>query len=433
MSAPRLPSLLPRSPARRRGTSACRFGLGAGLALIIGLTGGWWSPALGGQGGGGGTAGHIVVVDIDGLLDPVTADLIRRSVAEGERDGATLVILAIDSSVAVDVDVDALAATVEKARVPVVAWVKGGGAAAGGSAVVAHAADITAKAGNASLEGRADLEAPTLRDLIALLDGRQVEVNGETRSLRLGVGSGAPGSDGEPDDRGSDEGERQVLPIQFRELGLVDQAQHALTSPFVAYLLLMLGACLIVFEFFAIGIGIAAAVGALLLLGAFVGFAHLPVDEWSLALIVAGLLAMAIDVQAGASRFWAVVGAAMVVVGSLRLYNGPAAVDPPVWQVLLVVAGALLFVLPGLAAVIRARFSTPTIGRDWMVGETGTAAVEFDQDGVVTVRGAPWRARSTRAAAIAPGQQVRVTAIRGLVLEVEPWEDPSEARSPAPG
>lgn len=369
----------------------------------------------------GGAARSIVVVDVDGLLDPVTAELVERSISEAERDAVALVVVAIDSSVSVDVDVDRLARRVERATVPVVAWVKGGGAARGGAAQAATSAHLTALATDGVLEaggveyrgvgGPVDVVAPTLRDLVAVLDGLTVTVAGDAVTLGLGERVG----DGQPT-------EKRVLPIRFRELDLTDQAQHALTSPFVAYLLLVLGACLVVFEFFAVGIGVAAAAGALLLLGAFVGFAHLPVNAVSLGLLLGGIVAIAVDVQAGRPRFWAVTGAAMLAAGSLRLYGGPSRLDPPVWQVLVVLAGALLFLLPGLAAVIRARFSTPTIGRDWMVGETGVAAAAFDPEGVVTVRGAPWRAHATRAARIEAGESVRVTAIRGLVLEVEPVE-----------
>lgn len=364
----------------------------------------------------------IVVVDVDGLLDPVTADLVERSLTEAEREGAALFVLTLDSSVAVDVDVADLGDRVARARVPVVSWVKGGGAARGGPARVAVEADVVALATDAVIEtggeefdragGPVDLVAPTLRDLIALLDGREVVVEGEARALDLGRVIGEAGGE-----------RKQVLPISFRELGLTEQAQHALTSPFVAYLLLVLGLCLIVFEFFAVGIGLAAAAGCLLVVGAFVGFAHLPVNAVAMALLVAGVACISIDVQAGVPRFWAIVGTVLLLVGSFRLYDGPSRLDPPAWQVIVVVVGALLFVLPGLAAVIRARFSTPTIGRDWMVGERGVAEIEFDQDGVVTVRGALWRARSTRAARIHPGESVRVTGIRGLVLEVEPLDE----------
>ena len=76
-----------------------------------------------------------------------------------------------------------------------------------------------------------------------------------------------------------------------------------------------------------------------------------------------------------------------------------------------------------MPAMVRIRFSTPTIGREWMVGEVGTALGAVAPDGVVSVRDAPWRARTSRVTPIEAGQEVRVVSIAGLVLEVEPVED----------
>jgi membrane-bound serine protease (ClpP class) len=69
---------------------------------------------------------------------------------------------------------------------------------------------------------------------------------------------------------------------------------------------------------------------------------------------------------------------------------------------------------------MRARFSTPTIGRESMLGEMGVARSPIDPDGTVEVRGAPWRARTNRATPLAAGDRLRVVGIDGLVLEVEP-------------
>jgi membrane-bound serine protease (ClpP class) len=73
-----------------------------------------------------------------------------------------------------------------------------------------------------------------------------------------------------------------------------------------------------------------------------------------------------------------------------------------------------------MPAMVRARFSTPTIGRESMVGELGQALAPVAPEGTVEVRGAPWRARTNRATPIAAGDAVRVVAIDGLLLEVEP-------------
>ena len=105
------------------------------------------------------------------------------------------------------------------------------------------------------------------------------------------------------------------------------------------------------------------------------------------------------------------------MVGSLTLYDGISLS----WITLLAgIIGMTIAMLTGMPAMVRARFATPTIGREWMLGEEGEARTPVSPEGVVTVRGAPWRARTNRATPIAAGDAVRVAAIDGLVLDVEP-------------
>ena len=72
--------------------------------------------------------------------------------------------------------------------------------------------------------------------------------------------------------------------------------------------------------------------------------------------------------------------------------------------------------------MVRTRFATPTIGREWMIGEDGTVVDAVDPDGVVDVGDARWRARTNRATPVSVGDTVRVVAIDGITLEVEPLE-----------
>ena len=75
---------------------------------------------------------------------------------------------------------------------------------------------------------------------------------------------------------------------------------------------------------------------------------------------------------------------------------------------------------PSLNAMVRTRFATPTIGREWMIGQLGTAVGDVSPEGVVTVSGARWRARTNRSTPLHAGDSVRVVAIDGVTLEVEP-------------
>src|SRR5207237_1377750 len=79
-------------------------------------------------------------------------------------------------------------------------------------------------------------------------------------------------------------------------------------------------------------------------------------------------------------------------------------------------------VVGGMPVAVRNRFSIPTVGRDSMIGELGEARTDLNPDGVVTVRGAPWRARTGRGRPVSKGGAVRVVAVDRLVLEVEPGE-----------
>jgi membrane-bound serine protease (ClpP class) len=182
------------------------------------------------------------------------------------------------------------------------------------------------------------------------------------------------------------------------------------------------GLSLIVFEFFAASVGFAAAVGALTVVGATYGFSHLPVAWWAAALLAGAVTAFAIDVQAGGVGAWTVIGTAALIAGSFTLYGGSSRLRVPWWELVLVVAGTLLFFVGALPAFVRSRFSTPTIGREALVGEVGDAEVAVDPDGVVMIRGSRWRARTNRATPIPAGASVRVVAVEGLVLEVEPEE-----------
>jgi membrane-bound serine protease (ClpP class) len=112
-----------------------------------------------------------------------------------------------------------------------------------------------------------------------------------------------------------------------------------------------------------------------------------------------------------------VVGTLALVVGTVFLYDG---VGMSKLAMLAGVGGTALMMVAGMPAVVRSRFSTPTIGRESMVGEMGTALADVSPDGTVEIRGAQWRARTNRATPISAGDPVRVVGIDGLLLEVEP-------------
>lgn len=366
---------------------------------------------------------EVRVARVSGLLDPVLVDFVEETVVAADRCGAIAVVLQVDSSGAVvdNARMIELVDTIEAADVPVTAWVGPSGAQARDeAALLVEAADIAAVAPRSRLQaegersyGSADAveaektdfggaQAATIGDFIVNLAEHGIDI--EVLERREG-----------------DEIRREpVTRTIFTALSLVDQLAHTVGSPPVAYLLFVIGMALLLFEFYTGGIGVAGVVGALFfVLGAY-GLSVLPTSSLAIGLLVASIVAYGIDVQTGVPRVWTGIATVLFVLGSLTLYEGDVSLS---WITLLVaIVGMVLAMLGGMPAMVRSRFSTPTIGREWMIGEEGTATTPVAPEGTVVVRGAPWKARTNRATPIDAGASVRVAAIEGLVLEVEPVE-----------
>jgi membrane-bound serine protease (ClpP class) len=396
----------------------------AAVGLLVLAPGGGAQPSCDEPG-----SGPVVVVEVDGLIDPVLADLVRDQIDEADAACAVALVLQFDSGDAVvsDTELAELAADIDGSPVPVAVWIGPSGSKAAGEAVdLVAAAAVVGIAPGSSIEvtpslleargvepadlggvdvgdrvgyeqavelGLADTDAPVIVDFVGQLDGTESEVVDGDRRL--------------------------VTQVRFGGLSLVGQLMHTVASPAVAYLLFVIGLALLLFEFFTAGVGIAGMVGAgSLVLGCY-GLAVLPTRPVGVALILFAVFGYAVDVQTGVPRVWSGVATVSFVLGSLLLFDGVSVS----WVTLLVAfVGMTLGMVAGMPTMVRSRFSTPTIGRDWMIGELGSARTDIDPDGVVTLRDAPWRARTNRATPIRSGEPARVVAIEGLVLEVEPAE-----------
>lgn len=381
--------------------------------------------------------GRVSVVQVEGLIDPVLADFVERSIAAGEDAGVVAVVLQLDSSGAVvsDERLAELARTIGSASVPVAVWVGPSGAqATGGAAQLAGAAERLGIAPGARLGRTGALVVDEDQLSEAFLAGRDRLATGtindeQARDLGIAVEQPAPvigeflielegfvTEEVEVEDRTV---RQPVTQPVFSALPVQDELFHTVGSPPAAYLLFVIGLALIVFELYTAGVGVAGLVGA----GAFVlgcyGLAVLPTRPIGVALLVLAIFGFTVDVQTGVPRVWSAVGVLSLVAGSLVLYDGLSLS----WITLLVgIVGTSVAMVSGMPAMVRTRFSTPTIGREWMIGEEGEAVTAVSPDGVVRVRGALWRARTNRATPLAEADAVRVVEVDGLLLEVEPLE-----------
>lgn len=428
------------------------------LTLVAGLT--LFGPSIQAQDGSDTSEaiGRIDVLQVSGYMDPILVDAIDNAIDRAVDEGSQALILQVnsDGTVVDDDVVEDLLVRVANAPVPIGIWVGPSGARFYGSAAQLLAvADVTGMApgarvgyigvpldppglpegvsvdfgiaaerlrnGSVGLSDARSLDVfkqriddegiPTITNMVAAMDG--YEENGvvlvTTELVVLDDGSTRFDT---------------VSVVRFAKLTLVDQLFHTVASPPVAYLLLLVGLALLVFEFFTAGVGIAGAVGAVCTVLAFTGLAVLPTRPWAVALIMLAMIAFAVDVQVGIPRFWTGVGIVLTVIGSWFLFESiPGSSMRPSWLALIAgIGGISLTFIVGMPSMVRTRFATPTIGREWMIGREGSAVDAIDPDGLVEIGSATWRARTNRATPIAAGEPIRVAAIDGVTLDVEPLE-----------
>ncbi len=130
-----------------------------------------------------------------------------------------------------------------------------------------------------------------------------------------------------------------------------------------------------------------------------------------------------VDYQRGRFRLLSTAGAAALLAAGLSFTDASPQIEPSIWGVIFAVAGVWLFYRYAMPTVARARFSTPTIGREYMIGRSGVALVSFAPDGEVEVDRARWSATAHREADITQGDEIVVTSVDGLYLEVEKAEE----------
>jgi membrane-bound serine protease (ClpP class) len=261
---------------------------------------------------------------------------------------------------------------------------------------VREAASLSARS---ALEQRViDLVADDLDDLLAKLDGREVSVAGEARTLAT-----------------------KGLVLERVEADWRTRLLEVISNPTVAYLLLLIGIYGLIFEGYSPGAVLPGVVGAISLLLALFAFQVLPVNYAGLALIALGVILMTAEFMVPSFGSLGIGGVASFVFGSVILIdtNAPGyGISIPL-LVTMAVAGSLAM-LGIIWMALRSRRLPVVSGVEDLAQATATALEDFEREGDVRVRGERWRARS--ASPVRKGDELRVVGVENLVLQVEPRE-----------
>ncbi len=258
--------------------------------------------------------------------------------------------------------------------------------------------------------GLTDAIAPSLADLLAQLDGRSVQVQGQPYTLHTARTFA-----------------EEIPP------SLVETLLGLLVNPNLVFILLTLGVQAILLELSAPGGWAAGTLGALSLAVAAYGLGVLPVNWLGLGIMAVAFALFILDLKTAAHGVLTAAGIAAFIAGALVLFNSSN--TPAYWRVstpLVVSVGVALGASFGLIVGFAVRtlrqpgFDSLTV----QPGQTARTVTPLNPRGQVRYQGQLWSAEleDWNGGPVAARQRVRVVRRQGLKLIVQAEEDETSRR-----
>ncbi len=403
----------------------------------------------------------IMVMEIDGAVAPASLQYLERAVKVAERNNAEALILQLNTPGGAITTMNEMVQVMRASSVPIVVYISPRGAMAGSAGTLitlaGHASamapetiigaaspinsdgsDIgeTAKAkeiealkatvrtlaerrgdeaialAEATIEearavsateayevGLVDFIAKDLGDLLEQLNGFEVTVLGESRSLNT-----------------------SNTRVEDIPLTLIEQLLKMLTDPNIVFLLIAIGTQAIFIELGSPGGWVAGFIGVIALSLAVYGMGILPVNWFGLIFIIVSFVLFILDVKAPTHGALTAAGIGSFIVGALVLFNSPGTPEFGRVSVPLVIATSVLIALmfsAMLAFALRALKAPVRMGQKSLVGKQGVATTDFAPSGEVRVNSELWTAEKVDLTEpISKGERIEVVEVEGLRLKV---------------
>lgn len=432
-----------------RSTRWRSLGVGFWLAVVASVL--LVAPGVWGQK----RTGPVMVLHVESVINPVTAEFIEENIKKASSQDAALVIIRLDTPGGLDTAMREIVKTILNSPVPVAVYVAPSGARAASAGVfITLSADVAAMAPGTNI-GAAhpvamggkdmgdEMAKKVENDAVAYIQSiatkrhrnaqwaeqavrKSVSITAE-EALRLDVidlvakdledllsqlhGGTVERSSG-----------RVVLDVQGRpvehvEMGWRQRILNALSNPNVAYILLMIGLAGLYFELAHPGSIFPGVIGGISLILAFYALHTLPLNYAGVMLILLSIVFFIVELKVSSYGLLTLAGVVSLTLGSLMLFNAPGAYQKLAWNVLI----PTVLVVSGFFAVVatlafKAYMRKPVAGSRGMVGEMGQAMTRLAPEGKVFVHGEIWDAQSEEV--IEEGERVEVVGIQGLTLRV---------------
>jgi membrane-bound serine protease (ClpP class) len=403
---------------------------------------------------------NIVVLRIDGAINPVVADYIKRGIDQAEEAQATVGIIQMDTPGGLDTAMRDIVQDIVNSRVPIVVYVSPSGARAASAGVfITIAAHVAAMAPNTAIgaahpvslgtggeaqvskemeekiindaaayirsiaeaHGRnmewaekavresvsateqealelnvIDMVAPDLDALITQLDGRQVTMLGGSVVTLHTEGA----------------------TVNRIDMSTVEEFLYIISDPNIAFILMSLAMLGILVEITNPGLVFPGVVGGISLLLAFYSLGMLPVNWAGVLLIILAFGLFIAEVFTVTFGLFTAGGIVALVIGALILLPGRSFVfriNPWLIATVAILIGALFaFVVSQVIGVHRRQAST---GKEELMGKTAIVKIALDPEGTVFFKGERWNAISEKGR-VEPGEEVIITKVDSLRLWV---------------
>jgi membrane-bound serine protease (ClpP class) len=402
----------------------------------------------------------IVVIQVEGAINPVVADYVTRGLEHAEDINASACIIEIDTPGGLDDSMREIIQGILNSEVPVVVYVSPSGAraASAGTYIIlsAHVAamsnntvigaatpvsigeegevemsdEMRAKVTNdaaayirglAETHGRnadwaeravregisateeeclelgvIDMIAPDLDTLIAQLDGREVTLLDGSLVTLQTAGAG----------------------IEWFEMTWGEEFLHVITDPNIAYVLLSLAMLGIFVEISNPGLIFPGVIGGICGILAFYSLGQLPVNWAGVLLIILAFGLFVGEVLTASFGLFTAGGVVSLVLGSLILFKGASPVfrvSPWLIAIITIIIAALFAFV--VSRVVQAHRRQAATGREELVGKKAVVRVAVDPEGTVFFKGELWHAVSEQGR-LEPGEEVIITSVDGLMLRV---------------
>jgi membrane-bound serine protease (ClpP class) len=419
--------------------------LGTGLALML------IGPALG-RANAAGDVPPIISMRLNGVVDPFTADYISGGIQAAQDEGASDVLLTMDTPGGLDSSMRQIVQAISTSSVPVICYTSPEGArAASAGTFIMQSCTLAAMAPGTAIgaahpvgvSGVIEQEKVT-NDAVALItslaETHHRNPSWAEKAVRDAISASAQEAQRlnvielvEPtahdllhaaDGMKAYDGAGKVVTIhtagatvETRDMGFGASILHGLLSPDLAFIFFYLGLGLIVAGF--LHHPVALIFGILSLVLSFVSLGMLPVNIIGVVLLLASAGFFLVELKHPGIGLPAVAGVITLILGALFLFNPHVPNAHVSWAVIVPVAIlTTLFFVTVVSAAVRARRIPKSTGRDWLIGQEGVVTSDLTPTGVVQLGGERWSAKST-GGPLPVGMKFRVIGVDGLTLQVE--------------